>query len=158
MPYQWTETPEEKTLRLWPHQSLTSEGFSWFIGATAFMLALPLIAVLGSPVAWVLLVFFVAALLGVFRAVMANRDHLSMHEVLTLSDERLHLSHIPFKGAPLEWEANPYWVNVRLHTKGKVDNYLTLKGGDREVELGAFLSPEERKELYDALLTRLKRS
>ena len=156
MPYQWTESPDEDTLRLWPHQSLTAQGFSWFIGATAVMLALPLIAVLGSPVAWVLLVFFVAALLGVFRAVMANKSHLSMHEVLTLNDDRLHLSHVPSKGAPLEWEANPYWVNVRLHTRGKVENYLTLKGAGREVELGAFLSPDERKALYDELQARLK--
>lgn len=156
MPYQWTETPEEDTLRLWPHQSLTAEGFSWFLGATAFMLAMPLIAVLGSPVAWVLLIFFIAALLGIFRAVMVNKSRLTMHEVLTLNDEKLHLAHVPHKGMPLEWEANPYWVNVRLHKKGKVENYLTLKGAGREVELGAFLSPDERKALYDDLQARLK--
>ena len=40
---------------------------------------------------------------------------------------------------------------------GPVDNYLTLKGGGREIELGAFLSPEERADLHDQILTLLAR-
>ena len=43
------------------------------------------------------------------------------------------------------WQANPYWVRVTLHeTGGRVPQYLTLSGNDREVEIGAFLSPEAR--------------
>ena len=47
-----------------------------------------------------------------------------------------------------------------LHpTAGPVPNYLTLQGGPREVELGAFLSEEERLALRDevqAALVRLR--
>ena len=53
MPYRWTDDSNQKTLTLWPHQSLTAQGFTWFIAVTAAMLALPLLAVLGSPVLWV---------------------------------------------------------------------------------------------------------
>jgi len=63
-----------------------------------------------------------------------------------------------FIGAtPLDWEANPYWVRVALHAKGgPVPNYLTLSGGGREVELGAFLSPPERVELKSLLERELR--
>lgn len=156
MPYHWTETTEKKTLMLWPHQSLTRRGFAWFIGATAVMLAMPLMAVLGSPVAWVLTAFFLIPLWGIWRAVMANHNDRSLHEELTLSQDRLHLSHVPFRGEAKEWEANPHWVTVTLRPDGPVEQYLTLRGGGREVELGAFLTPEERQALYDELNRNLK--
>ena len=156
MPYHWSETPQEKTLKLWPHQSLTPHGFTWFIGATALMLTLPLLAVLGSPVAWVLMIFFLAAIWGVWRAIMVDRDHRSIHEELTLTDERVHLSHVPPKGPILEWEANPHWVSVNLRNDGPVESYLTLRGGGREVEIGAFLTPEERTGLYDELAAMIR--
>lgn len=156
MPYRWTETPETTTLTLWPHQSLTRQGFAWFIGATAAMLAMPLAAVLGSPVAWVLVAFFLIPLWGVWRAVMANHKARSLHEELTLSAERLHLEHVPFRGSAKTWDADPHWVTVNLRRDGPVEQYLTLRGGGREVELGAFLTPEERETLYGELNRRIR--
>lgn len=156
MPYRWTDTASEKTLTLWPHQSLTGRGFSWFIGSTAVMLSLPLLAVLGSPVVWVLMVFFLAAIAGVWRAIMLNRQHRLIHEELRLTDERVHLSHTPHRGPVLEWEANPHWVTVNLRSDGPVDSYLTLRGGGREVEIGKFLTPEEREGLFEELNHRLR--
>lgn len=151
MPYAWSETPKETIVTLWPHQSMTPGGFTWFIGATAVMLTLPLFAVLGSAVAWVLMVFFLATIAAVWRAITLNQHRRSLREELTLSEARVALDHIPPKGAPLSWEANPHWVTVKLRNDGPVENYLTLRGGGREVELGAFLTPEERKTLYDEL-------
>ena len=151
MPYAWSETPAEKTLMLWPHQSMTPAGFSWFIGVTAAMLTLPLFAVLGSAIAWVLMAFFLAAIAAIWRAITANQRNLSLREELTLTDARVALDHIPPNGSKLTWEANPHWVTINLRHDGPVKNYLTLCGGGREVELGAFLTPDERKNLYDEL-------
>ena len=151
MPYQWSETSEESVLTLWPHQSMTPQGFTWFIGATALMLTLPLLAVLGSAVAWVLMVFFLATIAGVWRAITANQQARATEERLTLTETSVGLVHRPPKGEALSWEANPHWVTVNLRHDGPVENYLTLRGGGREVELGAFLTPEEREELYGEL-------
>lgn len=130
---------------------MTPHGFTWFIGTTATMLALPLLAVLGSAVAWVLMVFFLATIAAVWRAINANQRDRSLREELTLSEARIALDHIPPKGSTLSWEANPHWVTINLRHDGPVKNYLTLRGGGREVELGAFLTPEERQDLYDEL-------
>ena len=48
------------------------------------------------------------------------------------------------------WRGNPYWVRLKLDA-GPVEDYLTLTDGGREIELGAFLSPEERRALYTEL-------
>lgn len=152
MPYRWTDdTPGERTLTLWPHQSLTPEGVAWFVGGTALMLSIPLVAVIGSPVAWVLMGFFVAAIVGVSLAIRSNVVGRRIHEKLKLRKDSITLQHVPRRGGPLRWEANPHWVSLSLRDDGPVENYLTLRGGGREVELGAFLTPEERQGLYHDL-------
>lgn len=151
MPYRWSETSTKTELTLWPHQSLTRSGFFWFIGSTAGLLALPLLALLGTAVLWVLMVFFVLALAGVWRAIIVNKIQLSMHEELTLDRDRLKVEHVPPRGPILAWQANPHWVSVHLRKDGPVENYLTLRGEGREVEVGSFLSPEERAALFDEL-------
>lgn len=57
------------------------------------------------------------------------------------------------KGRTQSWDANPYWITIRLHeTGGPVPHYLTLKAKDaREVELGTFLSEDERVVLASEL-------
>lgn len=161
MPYRWTDTPTAPDaplarLKLWPHQSLTPSGFVTFIGVTAAMLSFPLLAVIGSPVIWGLLVFMLAALWGVWKGITRNQRDRSVNEALTLYPDRIHLEHKPAYGPAKEWDANPYWVDVELHENDeRIEKYLTLKGNGRRVELGAFLTPEERAELYVDLRARL---
>lgn len=157
MPYHWTQDDQTETLRLWPHQSLTRSGFAAFFGTTAVLLLLPLIPVLGSPVLWVLLAFFVAAFVAIWMAVQRNRTDREIEERLTITRDRVHLEHRAGRTAPLSWQANPQWVRVNLRSDGPVENYLTLSGGGREVELGAFLTPEERADLKDDLHRHLSR-
>lgn len=160
MPYHMIqETPAQARIDLTPNRSLGPRGFVWFIALTAGFLLLPLIAVLGTIVLWGLLPFMGAALWGVWYALARNNaDQARLREELTLSRERVHLTRHQPRGHPLTWEANPYWVRLNLLDKGgPVENYLTLSGGGREVELGAFLSPEERAQLHDDLTRALAR-
>ena len=53
------------------------------------------------------------------------------------------------------WRTNPYWVRVGLRGNGPVEDYLVLTDGRREIELGAFLAPEERQTLRSELDRRL---
>ena len=56
----------------------------------------------------------------------------------------------------MTWECNPYWTKVHLDINNpKLKNYLTLAGKGKRIELGAFLSPDERLELRDKIQNAL---
>jgi uncharacterized membrane protein len=159
MPYRWTDpAPPDaaERLRLWPHRSLPRAGFVWFIGGTAAFLALPLISVLGSPILWGLLPFEAAALALLWLLLQRNYRDGEVLEELTLGADRVALVRTGPRRATRSWEANPHWVRVTLHRdRGPVPNYVTLSGAGREVEIGAFLSEDERLALYADLARRL---
>ena len=162
MPYEWLPPDDLKTngtdarLHLWPHRSLTQRGFVWFVGGTAALIVVPVVAILGSPVVWGLLPFLLGAIWAIWFALRKNGRDRDIVEDLTLSADRITLSRHGPRGKRQDWEANPYWLRVTLHpTGGPVPNYLTLKGEAREVELGAFLSEEERITLSHELEQRL---
>jgi uncharacterized membrane protein len=147
--------PPVARLSVWPHRSLTRRGFVVFIGTTFAMLLVPLLAFVGTPVLWGLLPFMMGVLALTWVLIERSYADGRLTEVLTLWDDRVELVRFNPRGAEQRWEANPYWVRVEMHgTKGPVENYLTLSGSDRTVEIGAFLSPEERAALY-ADLTRV---
>ncbi len=162
MPYTLThtETPPrgQSTLLCWPHRSLPKTGFVWFIGGTAAFVALPLLAVLGSVVLWGLLPFLAAALAGMWLALSRSYRSGDLREELTITRDTIHLRRSEPDKHVREWTANPYWVQIHIHTQGgPVEDYLTLKGGDREVELGSYLSPDERIALAQDLRATLAR-
>jgi uncharacterized membrane protein len=160
MPYVLTPTGPDWTLRVWPHNALSARGFVAVIGVSAGVLALPLMAVLGHPVLWGLLPFAGLALWGLWAGLRRNQQDRSVQEEMRLARAGLHLRRTNPRGPVQEWRADPAWVALRLIPKGgPVEQYLTLTGGGREVELGAFLTPEERVALHDDLsrvLLRLK--
>jgi uncharacterized membrane protein len=159
MPYEWLPSREgEYRLHAWPHRSLTQRGFVWFLGATVTLIALPLLSILGSPVLWALLPFLAATVAAIWVALRKNGHDRHIVEELVLTPGRISLTRHGPRGQRRDWEANPHWLRISLHeTGGPVPNYLTLKAKGREVELGAFLSEEERirlnKELREVLLT-----
>ena len=158
MPYRWTprsaDAPE--ALHLWPHRSMTNRGFAVFIGATFVLISLPMVAVHGTPVLWALMPFMFGTLALTWAMIRMNDRALAMSEELLFWEDRIALTRREAKGRERHWEANPHWVEVALHEKsGPVQNYVTLRGGDREVEIGAFLSPEERAALFEDLTRRL---
>lgn len=156
MPYEWITSdapdahPDAPTaeLHLWPYRSLLRRDFVIFISGTAAVILLPLLAVLGSPVMWGLLPFFAIAVSGIWYAINRSYKDGEIVEELRIWPDRITLDHMHPRQGHKSWEANPYWVLVKLDPKNeRTPNYLTLKGANREVELGTFLSIEERAEL-----------
>lgn len=159
MPYRWTSAPDAKiqTMTLWPHQSLPARGMAAFVLATFTMIMIPTLTLLGSPILWGLLPFVLMAVWGIYFALQHNHKSRLITEVLTLAPEDTTLVRTNPKGDTQEWECNRYWTQVsKYDNDGPVPHYVTLRGKGREVEIGAFLSEEERIALYDDLLRALR--
>ena len=145
---------------IWPNQSLTRRGYRIALAAAAAGLALPLIGLLGTDVFWPLLAFLVVPFLALRFAFRRNARALRIEERLQIWRDEVRVERREPSGRVLRWQAEPMRIRLRLHEDGKVRNYLTLSGGGREIELGAFLSPEERLALageIEAGLTRALR-
>ncbi|MEN9012827.1 MAG: DUF2244 domain-containing protein [Yoonia sp.] len=152
MPYEWKINAKGWKLSLWPYRSLLRTDFVIFFGSTAVIIALPLIVLLGSPILWGILPFFVLMMIGLWIAIQTSYKRGQVLETLTANNDTLHLSRHNTDGTVQEWSANIYWASVHLHpTGGPVENYLTLQGGDREVEIGSYLDVAERHQLFDTL-------
>jgi len=144
---------------LYPHRSLSRNGFVIFMGVTSVMIAVPVLPLVGTKALWGVLPFLVGTIVLLWLFLKRNYRDGHIVEELSLWSDHICLIRLNPRG-PLgqrrqEWSANPFWVSVSTHDT-PVKNYLTLTGGKREVELGAFLSPDERLTLKAALETQLK--
>lgn len=160
MPYEWTTDPDEKQaarLRLWPHRSLPRKGFAAFILATFALITVPLYPLLGTVVLWALLPFLLLAVAAIWWALEKSYRDADMTEELSIDPDQTHLVRTNPGGARQEWDCLSYWARAHMHpTGGPVAHYITLRGSDREVEIGAFLSEDERKALYGEIVDALK--
>ncbi len=160
MPYRWeqTETPSDRAeLHLWPHQSLSAEGFSIFMLSFFLLALIPFFGLIGTVLLWGLLPFMLLAVGGIWFAIRRNNRDRQILEILTIDHETLRLVRHNPRGPDQDWEGNPYWVKVAMHERGgPVPYYVTLQGSGREVEIGAFLSEDERKTLFAELSDRVR--
>jgi len=136
---------------------LPRRGFAAFVLSTFSLITIPLYPLLGTFVLWGLLPFLLLAVGGVWWALESSYRSARIKEVLTIACDAIHLRRTNPRGDVQEWECNRYWARVQMHPKGgPVSHYLTLKGAGREVEIGAFLSEDERKTLYNELSDALR--
>lgn len=157
MPYRWSHTAAQvEELQLWPHQSLPARGYAGFLLASFAFAAIPLAAVLGTVLLWGLLPFMLLALGGLWFALDRNRRDAQLLEVLRLSPAEVSLTRHNPQGTVQSWSCNPHWARPHLHRDdGPVPYYVTLSGAGREVEIGAFLSEDERRVLHGELASEL---
>ena len=156
----WRERRDRPIYRveLWPNQSLTRRGLGWFLGISAGFLIFPLLGLAGTPVFWGLLPFLVLAFLGIVFAIRRNTWNLTMHETLSIWRDEVRVERVEPDGQVLRWQAEPMRVRLHLHKDARIEDYLTLKGAGREIELGAFLAPEERVGLAEEIEHALTRA
>ncbi len=160
MPYQWSDNADSgggtQRLTLWPHRSLPRAGFAAVILGCFTAITLPLYGLLGTVLLWGMLPFVLMAVAALWWGLEASYKSGDIEENLVLAPTDLHLVRRNPGGDTQEWHCNAYWARATLHAKGgPVPNYVTLSGNGREVEIGAFLSEDERKALYDDLSRRL---
>ena len=101
--------------------------------------------------------FLLLTVWAIYYALQRNHRARQILEVLTVGPDQTHLLRTDPSGETQEWGCNRYWCRVRKYEQeGPVPHYVTLSGDGREVEIGAFLSEEERIALYDDLTRTLR--
>lgn len=163
MPYEWSTTQDAagpaRRLRLWPHRSLPRRGFAAFVLLTFALITLPLYPLLGTVLLWGLLPFLLLAVAGVWWGLERSYRDARLSEVLTLGRGEARLVRTDANGRRREWACESYWARVQLHrTGGPVPDYVTLSGKGHEVEIGAFLSRDERRALFAELDIALRQA
>lgn len=143
--------PPIHELRLWPNRSLPRRGFRIVMTIAAVALAVPMAPLIGTPVGWALLPFLIGAWGLLYLFLKRNYRDGRLIEHLRLWPDLIAVERREPGGRVLRWQANPYWVKLALHPDARPEQYLTLRGGGRTIELGAFLSPEERIDLHESL-------
>jgi len=159
MPYEWTHTAQESQLEVWPYRSLPKLGFVIAIGIASGLLALPAIALLGSIALWGLLPFMVVAVGGLWMGLQKSYRDGEILERLSITSETIDLTRQQSKKPLQSWSCNTYWAKANLHEKdGPIPDYVTLKGNGREVEIGAFLSQDERRQMFFEIQSELRKA
>lgn len=141
---------------LTPHRSLSARGFRVLIGVVA---AANLAVGIGFywVGAWPVFGFMgldVALLYFLFRL---NYRDAQEKEVLHLTDDAFTVRRISAKGEETRWTLEPYWLRVEMDDPPRHDSVLVLAARERRLAVGAFLTPEERLEMAQALRRALHR-
>lgn len=153
MTYCWTSADR---LELRPHRSLPKQGFAIVIALFFTLAMVPIAAMVGTMVLWGLLPFALIALAALWWGLQRSYRDADILEVLTIHTPDVTLTRTNPDGSQQDWTCNSHWVRVTKHdTGGPVPHYVTLTGNGREVEIGAFLSEDERKALYGELSSRM---
>ena len=132
-------------MHLSSYNSLTETGFVWFITITSIMMLIPIFAFLGHSFLWIIAGALGLTLCGVWIALKSSWYRGRVFEELEVWSDNVELKRINPNGSIQKWSASPYWTEINLTKKdGPVRNYLTLRGSGKTIEIGAFLSEDER--------------
>ena len=146
-------------MRLVPNRSLGSYGTKivFFVITCGFLL--PIIPFIGSPIGTTLTIFSGLTFYLFLIMLQRNFQEGNTFEEISISKRKIIVVHQEQNKEQIIWEGNPYWTRVTLDINNpKLKNYLTLVGKGRHIELGAFLSPDERIELKDKIQNALAKA
>ena len=157
----WGDSSEAQSIkiRLAPNRSLDSYGTKVTFAVIACGFLLPIIPFIGSPIGTTLTIFSGLTFYLFLTLLQKNFQQGSTFEEILISKNKIVVVHQEKNKEQMTWECNPYWTKVHLHiTNPKLKNYLTLAGKGKHIELGAFLSPDERLELRDKIQNALAKA
>ena len=146
------------SLVIWPHRSCDKKTFSFVLFIIGLVLILPTVLFLSKELAFSILPFSIISILLLFFVGNKNFNDARLTEKLKIYSKTITLERKEPNNIVKKWSSNTYWTKVKIYNNGPVESYLTLTGNGKEVELGSFLTPEERinlKKIIDKTLFKL---
>ncbi len=154
-----SKDPALLRMRLFPNRSLDTNGTKIVFGIIACGFLLPIIPFIGSPVGTTLTGFSGLTFYLFLTFLQKNFQQANTFEEILISKNKIIVVHKEKNKGHKTWEGNPYWTRVNVDINNpKLKNYLTLAGKGKHIELGAFLSPDERIELKDKIQNALAKA
>jgi uncharacterized membrane protein len=141
---------------LHPHRSLGKRGFLILMSAIAgcgFAVGTGF-ALVG---AWPVLGFAGLEILLVYIAFRLNYRAARAHERVRLAEGWLEVARVDWRGRAAAVRLEPAWLSIDLERPVEQDTPLLLRSRGRALEIGRFLTPEERVEVAGALAAALAR-
>ncbi len=140
-----------------PHSALSARGMRWLCGAGLGLALAPalLSVVLG---AWPVL-GFVGGEVGLMLGMVALHRRWSLRAVeqVLLTEGRLRLRRADGRGRQEMLDLDPYWTRLELEERPGAVPLLVARARGRHMEIGRYLSAEEKRNLHAALGSALNR-
>ena len=144
-------------ITLWPNRSLSKKSFLGLMVVLFFGMMIPIIPFIGTKTILLILPFSFTTLLTLLISILLNYQAGKLYESIKIWPNLIEVKRYEKDGTSKEWRANPYWTRVNLYEENqKVQNYLTLSGSGKEIEVGSFLAPTERLEIKKKIETIFK--
>ncbi len=143
-------------LTLYPQRSLKPEHFSRLLLVLITICTLASIRFLIVG-AWPVVLFLGADILALWFAFFLSYRRGRIFETIQLSDSDLIISASDTAGRLKTDRFEPYWVNVTIKSAGADKNVLVIQHRTKEIEVGRFLVPHERREVATAIKDALGR-
>ena len=139
---------------LHPHRSLSPTGFfilMVFIVGVSFSAGLAFL----SQGAWPIFGFFGLDVVLIYLAFKFNYRDGRMFETIQLGTKELLVRRVFPSGRIRVWTFEPAWMRVLMDNPPEHHSQLVLTNREKRLTVGAFLSPEERLEIAEALKAAL---
>jgi len=137
-----------------PHRSLGPRGFFILMSA---VVAVSFVAgvVFFAIGAWPVPGFLGLDVLLIYGAFRINYRAARRYETVRLNQAGLTVEAVDPKGRSTSWTFDPHWVRVTIDELETGSNRLVLSSHGRHLNVGSFLTPDERTDFADALRAAL---
>jgi uncharacterized membrane protein len=140
---------------LQPHTTLGPRSFLLFMavfGTVSFIAGVSFILV-GS---WPVYGFAALDVLLVYYVYRMNFYASRRYETIQLTADSLTVLRVSPRGKRRRIRFQPYWLQIQMDDPPQPDSALVLRSHGRELEIGKFLTPEEKLDLAVALSAELE--
>lgn len=139
-----------------PHRNATLGGL--YVGLTLMAIAIAGVGVAFIAIgAWPVFSFLGLEFALLFGALRWNHHAGQMFESIDLTERSLTVERVNPWGRRRSWSFQPHWMQVNVDDPPRPESRLELRSHGRALVIGAFLTPEERLEVAEALRTSLAR-
>jgi uncharacterized membrane protein len=140
---------------LYPNRSLGRTGFAVLMGAIVLVSA-----AVGAGFmmvgAWPVTGFFGLDVVLIYFAFRWRDREARRAEFVRLDRDGLTVRRLDPNGSSQSWHFEPYWLRVSLEAASRHHHRLILRSHGQQLEIGAFLTSDERAELAHALQAALR--